>query len=238
MQLEFSGLHVAVTGGLGALGTAVVGRLLEAGAHCHVPRVPEGVPSPGGHVAHEGHERLSLGPAVDLTHPEEVRAFYESLPGLWASIHCAGGFGMGPIADTAADAYRHLMAMNADTCYLCCREALARIRAAGAGGRLVNVAARPALEPRTGAGMVAYTMSKSAVAALTEALAEEVAGEGIGVIAVAPSILDTPANRAAMPDADTSSWPTPADLAETLAFLASPANRASRGGVVPVYGAA
>ena len=84
--------------------------------------------------------------------------------------------------------------------------------------------------------MVAYTASKSAVAALTQALGQETADEEIWINAVAPSVLDTPANRAAMPKADYSRWVAPDDLAEIIAFLASPANRATRGAVIPVYG--
>src|SRR5882724_1786360 len=133
--------------------------------------------------------------------------------------------------------------MNALSCFLCSAAAVAAFRArrdsgpAGArGGRIVNIAARPALEPRLGAGMVAYTASKSAVAALTQALAQETTDEEIWVNAVAPSVLDTPANRAAMPDADPRRWVAPADLAEIIVFLASPANRVTRGAVIPVYG--
>jgi NAD(P)-dependent dehydrogenase (short-subunit alcohol dehydrogenase family) len=104
------------------------------------------------------------------------------------------------------------------------------------GGRIVNVAARPALEPRTGAGMTAYTASKAGVAALTAALAEEVAKSGILVNAVAPSIMDTPANRKAMPKADFSAWPKVEEVAATILFLASPDNKVTRGAIVPVYG--
>ena len=104
------------------------------------------------------------------------------------------------------------------------------------GGRIVNVAARPALEPRIGAGMTAYTASKAGVAALTAALAEEVAKDGILVNAVAPSIMDTPANRKAMPKADFSAWPKVEEVAATILFLASPDNKVTRGAIVPVYG--
>ena len=86
--------------------------------------------------------------------------------------------------------------------------------------------------------MVAYATAKAAVAAMTEALAQETANEEIWINAVAPSILDTPANRAAMPDADHSQWVTPAAVAELIAFLASPDNRVTRGAVIPVYGGA
>ena len=106
----------------------------------------------------------------------------------------------------------------------------------GGGGRIVNVAARPGLEWRTGAGMVVYAASKAAVAALTAALAEEVAKDGILVNAVAPSIMDTPANRRAMPKADYNLWPKVEEVAATILFLASPDNRVTRGAIVPVYG--
>jgi NAD(P)-dependent dehydrogenase (short-subunit alcohol dehydrogenase family) len=84
--------------------------------------------------------------------------------------------------------------------------------------------------------MVGYAASKSAVATLTQALAQELTDEEIWVNAVAPSVLDTPANRAAMPQAEYSRWVSPVDLAEIIAFLASPANRVTRGAVIPVYG--
>src|ERR671910_249606 len=126
--------------------------------------------------------------------------------------------------------------MNFVTCFLCCRAAVNAIMKTGAGGRIVNVAARPALEWRTGAGMAAYAASKAGVAALTAALAEETAKDGILVNAVAPSIMDTPANRAAMPKADYALWPKVEEVAKTIFFLASPDNRVSRGGIVPVYG--
>jgi len=104
------------------------------------------------------------------------------------------------------------------------------------GGRIVNVTARPALEWRAGAGMAAYTASKAAVAALTVALAEEVAKDDILVNAVAPSIMDTPANRAAMPKADHAAWPKVEEVAATILFLASPENKVTRGAIAPVYG--
>ena len=105
------------------------------------------------------------------------------------------------------------------------------------GQRIVRkLAARPALEWRTGANMTAYTAAKAALAAFTVALAEEVAKQDILVNAVAPSIMDTPANRAAMPKADHAAWPKVEEVARTILFLASPDNRVTRGAVVPVYG--
>src|SRR5262249_11209442 len=143
---------------------------------------------------------------------------------------------MAPLVDTKRSDLMQLSESNMVTTYLCCRDAVSAMRRGRQGGRIVNVAARPALEWRTGAGMTAYTATKAAVAALTVALAEEVAKNGILVNAIAPSIIDTPANRAAMPKADHSAWPKPDEIARTIAFLASPENQVTRGAIVPVYG--
>jgi NAD(P)-dependent dehydrogenase (short-subunit alcohol dehydrogenase family) len=179
---------------------------------------------------------------IDLADEAAVRGFYHMLPPLWASIHLAGGFAMAPIGDTSAADFIGQFRMNALSAFLCSTAAIAAFRTRGAagpggakGGRIVNVSARPALEPRLGAGMVAYTAAKSAVAALTQALAQETVDEEIWVNAVAPSVIDTPANRAAMPNADFGRWVAPADLADLIAFLASAENRVTRGAVIPVY---
>ena len=231
--MDLNGRNVAVTGGAGALGEAVVGRLLAAGAVCHVAAFDD---AEAARFPLAGHDRVRVAVAGDLAEWAAVERFYGGTGALWASIHLAGGFDMGGIAETPAELFDRQISINAATCYLCCRAAVAALRRAGAGGRIVNVSARPGLEPRAGAGMAAYAAAKAAVAALTQALAEEVAGEGIWVNAVAPSILDTPANRAAMPDADHAAWPKTGEVAETVVFLASPENAVTRGAVVPVYG--
>jgi NAD(P)-dependent dehydrogenase (short-subunit alcohol dehydrogenase family) len=239
-MVDFRGSHIVVTGGTGALGAAVVGTLRAAGATCHVPNL---VAAELEAFPHAGDPGVRIARGVDVADEAAVRRYYQGLPPIWASIHLAGGFAMGGIGEiTAADLLAQFN-MNALTCFLCSAAAVAAFRArkeagpGGArGGRIVNVSARPALEPRLGAGMVAYTMAKAAVAALTQALAQETADEEIFVNAVAPSILDTPSNRAAMPDADHKKWVAPAAIAELIAFLASPDNRVTRGAVVPVYG--
>jgi NAD(P)-dependent dehydrogenase (short-subunit alcohol dehydrogenase family) len=228
--MDYRDRHVMVTGGTGALGRAVVGALLAAGAHCHVPyrheREKEGLP--GG--------SLSLIPAASLADEAEVAKLYGGLPSLWASIHMAGGFAFAPLADTSGELLRKQLDDNLVSCFLCCREAVAAMRRAKAGGRIVNIAARQALEPRTGAKMSAYTAAKAGVAALSAALGEELAGEGILVNAVAPSIMDTPTNRRDMPKANFDAWAKVEEVAATILFLASPENKVSRSGVVPVFG--
>jgi NAD(P)-dependent dehydrogenase (short-subunit alcohol dehydrogenase family) len=235
LAVDYRNRHVVVTGGTGALGTAVVGALVADGASCHVPYV---VPAEAERCPFRGNAQVTLIGPVDLREEAAVTRFYDGVPVLWASIHLAGGFAMSPVAETKKADLMQQVDMNFVTAFLCCRAAVNAIGRTGAGGRIVNVAARPALEWRSGAGMAAYTASKAAVAALTTALAEEVAKQGILVNAVAPSIMDTPANRSAMPKADFSAWPKVEEVAATIAFLASPANTVTRGGIVPVYGKA
>jgi NAD(P)-dependent dehydrogenase (short-subunit alcohol dehydrogenase family) len=230
--MEFSDRQIIVTGGTGALGSAVVGALLERGATCHVPYI---VAAEAERFRYRTHPQVKLLAARDLAEEASVDAIYGGVAPLWASIHIAGGFAMGGIAETGRAALLSQLEMNLVSAFLCCRAAVIGMRQAG-GGRIVNVAARPALEPRLGAGMTAYAASKAAVAALTEALAQEVAGDGILVNAVAPSIIDTASNRQAMPKADHALWPKPEEIAATILFLASPANAVTRGAVLPVYG--
>ena len=230
--MDFLKRHIVVTGGTGALGFAVVEALLREGAEVHVPYLQ---PAGAERFPFRADPRAHLTGPVDLASEADVGRFYAGIPSVWSSIHLAGGFAAGGIAETDRAALLRQFEMNFVSCYLCCRAAVTAMRAGG-GGRIVNVAARPALEPREGAGMSAYAASKAAVAALTEALGEELVKDGILVNAVAPSVLDTPANRAAMPKAKHDLWPKVEEVAKTIVFLASPENRVTRGAVVPVYG--
>ncbi len=231
--MDFSSKHIVVTGGTGALGSAVVGMLLDAGAACTVPYVHE---AEAQRFAHRDNANVKLIVVSDLADEAAVAKVYAGAKGLWASIHIAGGFAPGKVADTAKATLMKQIDGNLVSCFLCCRAAVNAMLAANGGGRIVNVAARPALEWRSGAGMTAYTIAKTGVAALTVALAEEVAKDGILVNAVAPSIMDTPANRTTMPKADHAAWPKVEEVAATILFLASSENKVTRGAVVPVYG--
>lgn len=231
--MDYQDRHVVITGGTGALGTAVVGALLAAGAVCHVPYRSE---EEAKRFAHRDHRQVTLLRLTDLADEPAVTAFYGSLTTLWASIHIAGGFAFAPVADSDKALLSAQLESNLISAYLCSRSAVAAFRRAGAGGRIVNVAARQALEPRLGANLTAYTVAKAGLAAFTVALAEEVAHEGILVNAIAPSIMDTDANRKSMPKADFNTWPKVEEVAATILFLASPQNAATRGAVVPAYG--
>jgi len=231
--MDYRDRHVVVTGGTGALGTAVVDALLDAGAVCHVPFRPGAAADS---ASQRQRPRLHLISSGNVATEREVERVYADVPALWASIHIAGGFAFGPLAEASKAVLMQQLETNLISCFVCCRAAILAMAKAGRGGRIVNVASRPALEWRTGARMTAYTASKAAVAAFTAALAEEVAGQGILVNAVAPSILDTPQNRKSMPKADFQAWPKVAEVASTILFLASPENQVTRGAVVPVYG--
>jgi len=205
------GKHVVVTGGRGALGKGVVELLTSRGAIVHVADRPE----------------------AQLDDEAGAVAYFAALPPIWASIHLVGGFAMAPIAETSLADFEAQWKVNAVTCFLSCREAIKSMRQGG-GGRIVNVAARTVVSPV--GGMTAYLAAKASVAAMTQGLAAEVRADNILVNAILPSIIDTPANRASMPKADHASWPRPAELAETIAFLASPQNTLTSGALVPVYG--
>jgi NAD(P)-dependent dehydrogenase (short-subunit alcohol dehydrogenase family) len=233
MTTDYSGREVVVTGATGELGEAVARLLLAEGATVHLPaRNPE---SARALYAGDG-DRVRVARVDDLGDEAGVAAFYGALPPLWASIHCAGGFAMSRTENTPLADLRRMLDTNAVSAFLCCREAVRAMK--GGGGRIVNVAAQPGVEPRRGAGMVSYAASKAAVAAITLALAEEVAKDGIWVNAVVPSIMDTKANRRAMPEAQHARWPKLDEVAATIAFLASPENKVTRAGLVPVYGGA
>src|SRR5580704_5595624 len=225
-------MRVVVTGGTGGLGVAVVEAFLARGADVHLPMVEAEIPA---HLPWRGNAKIHA-TRVSLDDEAQVTAFYAALPELWASIHLVGGFAMAPIAETTLAAFEAQWRVNSVTCFLACREAVKVIRRSGKGGRIVNVSARPVLQAAK--SMTACTASKAAVAAITQSVAAEVLDDRILVNAIVPSIIDTPANRKAIPTADHASWPTPAQLAETIAFLASEANALTTGTLVPVYGRA
>ncbi len=217
---------VVVTGGTGALGCGVVAHLLDVGARVHVvDRSTSG-------CEFEGHDRATVHYGCSVLDEDTVVQLYAGIDDLWGSVHLAGGFRMGPFEDIQTADMRFLMDLNYMSVFMCTREAVRAMK--GTGGRIVNVVARPALTP-TG-GMVAYAASKAAVASLTQCVAEEVKHDGILVNAIAPSLFDTPANRAAMPDADHDAWPKTNELARAIEWLLSPENTLTSGALVPVYG--
>ena len=211
MSGSYEGLHVVLTGAAGGLGGAVVETLRARGAVCHAPTHRE----------------------LDLTDETSVARFYGALPTpLWGSIQLVGGFSMAGLAETTLQTFEAQWKINAVTAFLSCREAVRCMKRAGHGGRIVNVASLVVVNPPR--GMVAYVAAKSAVAAMTRAMAAELRADGILVNAVLPNIIDTPANRAAMPGADMTHWTAPSAIANAIAWLASPDNTTVTGALIPV----
>lgn len=218
---------IIVTGGFGVLGSAVAEAFRTSGDRVaridFAPTAPDA--NPGG---------LDIG-GVDLTDAAAAaRAVDEvvaAFGGIDVLVNVAGGFTWQTLADGGPETWARMYAMNATTCVTMTKAALP-VLTATAGAAIVNIGAGSALV--AGAGMGAYAASKAAVHKLTESLAAELSGTDCTVNAVLPSIIDTPANRADMPDADFAQWVSPASLAQVIQFLASPAARAISGALVPV----
>ncbi len=132
--MDFGNQTVIVTGGTGALGRAVVGALLAAGARCRVPYVVDAEAAAFPHK-----DRVTLVGNCELTSEADVARLYDGVTDLWASIHIAGGFAMGSVDDTDKAGMMHMLNMNFVTCYLCSRGAVQGF--GPGGGRIVNVAA-------------------------------------------------------------------------------------------------
>ena len=226
--------HVVVTGGTGALGAAVVRAFIEAGAVCHIPAIESTPPT---HNLPDS-KQIHIAASIDLSDEASVDGFYAKLPPLHAVVNIAGGFAYAPIGDSPLKVLQQQLSMNLVSCVLSCRAAVANFRKGGKGGHIVNISARPALNPRQGANMTAYTASKAAVAAFTVALAEELKNDDISAIALAPSTLDTPGNRKDMPTAKHDSWVKPTAVAELIVAHVSLSETINSGVVMPVYGKA
>jgi NAD(P)-dependent dehydrogenase (short-subunit alcohol dehydrogenase family) len=215
---------VLVTGGTGALGAAVTLAALEAGATAVVTyRDARDRDALSARVPAADRGRLHAIQA-DVTDAESVRRLFDEVTArhgrLDVLVNTVGGFAGGALLATDERAWDGMLTLNLRSAYLCCRAALPPMLAAGRG-RIVNVGSRSVVPP-TG-GFVAYTVSKAAVLALTQALAHEVRDRGVTVNAVLPSTMDTEANRRAMPDADRSGWVTPDSVARAILFLMSDA---------------
>ncbi|MCB1747071.1 MAG: SDR family oxidoreductase [Gammaproteobacteria bacterium] len=221
MLLE--GKTVVVTGANGALGR--VAASVAAGHGAHVIEFD---------LAFEADAENRY--VVDLTRPEVVAGCVDTVGDIDAVLNIAGGFDMGPsVHETNAEQWAQMYRMNVETLQNMVAAVVPGMLARGRGA-IVNVGALAAREGQ--ANMGAYCAAKSTVMRLTEAMAKELRAQGINVNAVLPSIIDTPANRAAMPDADHATWVAPADLAEAMCFLASERARAIHGALLPVTGLA
>ena len=211
-----------ITGGTGALGGAVALAILEAGDTAVVTyrdaRDRDALIARAPAAARDRLDQVQ----ADVTDGESVRRLVEQVTArhrrLDVLVNAVGGFAGGDLLATDERAWDAMLTLNLRSIYLCCRAVLPAMVGAGRGC-IVNVASR-AVVPPVG-GFIAYTVAKSGVIALTQALAQEVRKRGVTVNAVLPSTMDTEANRRAMPTADRSGWVSPESVARAIMFLAS-----------------
>ncbi len=221
MTALLKGCTALVTGGTGALGRAVVSRFVAEGADVHVSWVVDREVDQLRALLGAQAERVRLHRA-DVTDPAAVEKLVAAVTSATGRLdvlaNIVGGFAAAPIQDTEPATWQKMLTLNATSAFLCCRAAVPAMRR-HRWGRIVNVAAGPALE-RGASGMSAYAAAKAAVLNLTYSLSKELVSDGITVNAIVPTTIDTPANRAAMPDADTSTWLGPSSMAEVILWLA------------------
>ena len=220
---------ILVTGAAGVLGQAVIATLVARGEAVVAVDLAPMIPAAG--------QRVSVG-GIDLADATAGAALIAQLTGtsgagsLTGLVNVAGGFVWETVSEGGWASWERMYRINVQTAFEATRLALPALRTSR--GAIVNVSA--AATARAGAGMGAYTAAKSAVSRLTEALAAEELTNGVRVNAVMPSVIDTPANRRDMPDADPSRWVSPSEIAEVVAFLLSPAASGVTGALVPVVG--
>jgi NAD(P)-dependent dehydrogenase (short-subunit alcohol dehydrogenase family) len=228
---------VLITGGTGALGAAVTRRFLEDGHRVSVTwRREDEVDVLRRNLGTLGKDLIAVN--ADVTAPESIaRARDEVATALGAVevlVYLVGGFSGGSrVHEHSLEAWDSMMELNLRTAFLCCRATLPAMRERG-WGRIVLVSSQAARADRIDQG--AYAVAKSGVAVLAEVIAEENRELNVTASAIAPSLLDTPANRAAMPDEDHSRWVALEDVAATIAFLASEEGGRLRGAWLPITG--
>jgi len=222
-------MTVLVAGGTGFLGNAVVRELIASGYDVAATWVVE-----------RERERLESEPVelieADLFDADQVGAAISKVDQLEAVVNLVGGYSDGPrVHETDPDDFERMLRLNVMPGFLLARAAMPSLIERG-GGAFVGVSARPALRPFAGAA--GYISSKAAVLALVQALDAEYKGDGIRCNAILPSVIDTPANREAMPDADHSKWVPPEQIARVVRFLVSDDSAPTSGAGIPVYGRA
>jgi len=228
-----SGRSVVISGGTGALGRALVRRFLEGGDRVVVPwimkRELEALEAEEGEALRRG--RIAVVEA-DVAEEAGARRVADIAPGAEALVNTVGGYGGGkPLHETELELWDRMYRMNVRTAVALSRALLPGMLARQSGS-IANIGSRAALD--LPAGLSAYAAAKGAVLALSEILQKEVVERRVRVNTIIPTTIDTPANRAAMPNADFSQWTPPAAIAEVVFWLASDAAATVRGALVPV----
>lgn len=237
MQVSFEGKVVLVAGGTGGLGRAVSLAFLKEGARTVVTYRREDEYAELRKAAGQSASLLE-GHGVDVTDETAVGQLVNLVVGrfgrLDAMVNTVGGYAGGiKLWDLETKTFEQMLALNLRSGYALSRAAVAPMLKQKLGA-IVNVAAKAAVDH--GAGAAAYAASKAAAVAMMDSLAADLEGTGVRVNSILPSIIDTEANRRAMPDADFSTWPKPEDIAKVVLFLASDQARVIHGAAVPVYG--
>lgn len=217
---DLAGKLIVVTGGLGILGQAITQAAIESGAK--VALIDRVEPRDADHGA------VLVVSGIDLADSASAKDAFKQIADKLGPVHAlmnvAGAFDWNTVLDGGVDAWTNLYRANVLSAV---GASIAALEHMARGSAIVNVAA--AATTRAAAGMGAYTAAKSGVLRLTESLAEELKPRGIRVNSVSPTVLDTPRNRADMPDADPGKWLQPSDLAKTMLFLASSESKALTG---------
>jgi NAD(P)-dependent dehydrogenase (short-subunit alcohol dehydrogenase family) len=225
-------MGVLVTGGTGALGGAVVRELTLAGYEATTTWIAERERE---RIESEFGDRVSLVQA-DLSLPEGAEDAVAAVPGLEAVVNLVGGFMSGPkLHEIEPHDFARMLELNVTTAFHVARAAVPVLVANG-GGAFVGVSARAAEKPFPGSS--AYATAKAGVLALVKAIDADYRAAGVRANAILPSVIDTPANRAATPDADFANWVAPLEIAKVIRFLISPDSAATSGAAIPVYGRA
>jgi len=232
-----AGRVVLVAGGTGGLGRAVSLEFLKEDTHVVVTYRKQEEFDALKNLAGGNGSRLE-GYCVDVTDEAEVGKLIEGVVarhgGLHAMVNTVGGYAGGvKLWELDAKVFDQMLALNLRSGYALSRAAV-RVMLKQGRGAIVNVAAKAAIDH--GAGAAAYAASKAAAVAMMDSLAEDLKGTGIRVNSVLPSIIDTEANRKAMPKADFAKWPKPEDIARVIVFLCSDSAKVIHGAAVPVFG--
>src|ERR1700733_1637478 len=228
---------VVVAGGTGGLGRSVSLAFLADDAHVVVTdRRQEEIDSLKALAGASGSELE--GHIVDVTDEAKVGKFIDGIVArhrrLDALVNTVGGYAGGvKLWELDTKVFDHMLALNLRSGYALSRAAV-RVMLKQGSGAIVNVAAKAAIDH--GGGAAAYAASKAAAVAMMDSLAEDLKGTGVRANSVLPSIIDTQANRKAMPSADFAKWPQPEDIAQVIVFLCSDAATVIHGAAVPVFG--
>jgi NAD(P)-dependent dehydrogenase (short-subunit alcohol dehydrogenase family) len=224
---------ILITGAAGNLGSAVCKKFLDTGNRVTA------VVAPGDDVKFMSHKNLRVY-AMDLSAEKEAEKLINQMikdEGLHSfAVLTVGGFAMGGLSETGVADIRNMIQLNFETAYICSRVLFQHFTEKEIRGRIILIGARPGLYLRQAKGTVAYGFSKSLIFSLADIINQSGKERGIDAAVIVPSIIDTPSNRQAIPEADFSKWVSPVSLAENIYFLSTPAGREQRKVIFKIYG--